>query len=175
MAMAVDTLSAAAGSARVVAVAESPADADRLGRIPNVSVHRTSVTGLNEAIVDGVKSLTAGGAAPWLAVLPGDLPGLRSDELTSVLRRCADHRLAVVADHQGVGTTLLAATEPAALQPRYGPSSFRSHLLAGAVPIELPAGSSLRWDVDTLADLTATAGPLTSAVLQRIRSCPSAR
>lgn len=168
LAMALDTVSAAARSARVVAVVEDAGDATRLGAVPNVSVHRTSVTGLNEAILDGLKSLAAtDGSVGWVAVLPGDLPGLRSDELGDALERCSAHRFALVADHQGVGTTLLAATEPTALQPRYGPSSFRSHLLAGATPIDLPAGSSLRWDIDTLADLSATAGPFTSAVLHR--------
>lgn len=171
LAMALDTVTAAARSARVVAVVEDAGDAARLADVPGVRVHRTSVTGLNESILDGLKSLTSqGGAAGWVATLPGDLPGLRSDELTEALRLCSAHRFAVVADHQGVGTTLLAATEPSALQPRYGSGSFRTHLLAGAAPIQLPAGSSLRWDIDTAADLHAGAGPFTSAVLHRTRA-----
>lgn len=170
LAMALDTVSATARSARVVAIVEDAGDAARLGAVAGVSVHRTSVTGLNESILDGLKSLTAGaGTAGWVAALPGDLPGLRSAELTEALALCSTHRFSVVADHQGIGTTLLAATEPAALAPRYGSSSFRSHLLAGATPIQLPAASSLRWDVDTVADLEATAGPFTSGVLERIR------
>lgn len=171
LAMALDTVAAAARSARVLAVVEDAGDAARLLGVPGVSVHLTSVSGLNESILDGLKSLTAGGAAAgWVAVLPGDLPGLRSDELTDALQLCSAHRFAVVADHQGVGTTLLAATEPAVLQPRYGRASFRSHLLAGATPIRLPAGSSLRWDIDTVADLQASAGPFTGDVLQRMRA-----
>jgi 2-phospho-L-lactate guanylyltransferase len=170
LAMALDTVTAAARSARVVAVVEDAGDAARLAAVPHVRVHRTSVTGLNESILDGVKSLTTQGGAGRVATLPGDLPGLRSDELTEALRLCSAYRFAVVADHQGRGTTLLAATEPSALQPRYGSGSFRSHLLAGATPIQLPAGSSLRWDIDTVADLRGGAGPFTTAVLHRTRA-----
>jgi 2-phospho-L-lactate guanylyltransferase len=170
LAMALDTVSAAARSAPVVVVVEDARDAARLAAVGNVAVHRTSVTGLNESILDGLKALAAGGLRGGVAVLPGDLPGLRADELTDALLRCRPHRFAVVADHQGVGTTLLAAADPTALQPRYGPSSFRSHVLAGATPIQLPAGSSLRWDIDTLADLQPSAGTFTSGVLERMRT-----
>ena len=174
LAMALDTVSAAARSARVVAVVEDVADAERLAAVPGVSVHRTSVTGLNESILDGVKSLAGSGHAGGpVAVLPGDLPGLRSDELREVLQLCAAHRFTVVADHQGIGTTLLAATEPGTLQPRYGRSSFAAHQLAGATPIELPAGSSLRWDIDTVADLGAAVGPFTSEVRHSTASGPA--
>ena len=170
LAMALDTVSAAARSARVVVVVEDADDAARLAAVANVSVHRTGVSGLNESILDGLKSLGAGDGAPgWVAVLPGDLPGLRSDELTDALRQSSAHRFAAVADHQGTGTTLLAATDPLALQPRYGPNSFAAHRLAGATPIRLSPESSLRWDIDTVADLDATAGPFTSAVLDRMR------
>lgn len=171
MTMALDTVSAAARSARVVAVVEDAHDAALLSAVAGVSVHRTSVTGLNESILDGLKSLVADAAgARWVAALPGDLPGLRPDELVDALRLCSAYPFAVVADHQGSGTTLLAATEPAALVPRYGPSSFAAHLLAGATPIDLPPESSLRWDIDTVADLGATTGPFTSAVLDRTRT-----
>ena len=168
LAMAMDTVSAAARSARVVAIVEDALDAAALGAVPGVAVHRTSVTGLNESILDGLKSLAAPGGGPgWVAALPADLPGLRTDELTDALGQCSRYRFAVVADHQGVGTTLLAATEPAALRPRYGQSSFKAHQLAGATPIGLPAESSLRWDIDTVGDLGAAVGPFTSAVLGR--------
>ena len=176
LAMALDTVSAAARSARVLAIVEDAADAAQLGAVQGVTVHRTGVTGLNESILDGLKSLAAGpGADGPVAVLPGDLPGLRSDELTEVLHRCAAHRFAVVADHQGIGTTLLAATASAALQPRYGVSSFAAHQLAGATPIDLPAGSSLRWDIDTVADLGAAVGPFTSEVRHSLASGPAGR
>lgn len=169
MAMAMDTVTAAAQCALVIAIVETEIDAAALGTVPGVIAHRTSVTGLNEAIMDGVKaraSLADADSTSWIGVLPGDLPGLEAAELGRVLDRCAMHRYSVVPDHQGVGTTLLAATEVAALRPQYGPDSFRRHQLAGAVPIELPQTSSLRWDIDTVADLGSRLGRFTAAALR---------
>jgi 2-phospho-L-lactate guanylyltransferase len=166
LAMAVDTVTAAVRCGTVMAIVESEADAAALTAIPGVHTHRTSVTGLNESIRDGIKTLSGSGLpTDRVAVLPGDLPGLRPAELSAVLQECISHRFAVVADHQGVGTTLLAATEAGALDPQYGPDSCRRHQLAGAVLIDLPAGSSLRWDIDTVDDMDAGLGPSTRAVL----------
>jgi 2-phospho-L-lactate guanylyltransferase len=169
MAMAMDTVTVAAQCGTVIAIVETEIDAAALGAVPGVIAHRTSVTGLNEAIMDGVKarsSLLIADPSSWIGVLPGDLPGLDAAELGLVLDSCAMHRSSVVPDHQGVGTTLLAATEVAALRPQYGPDSFRLHQLAGAVPIELSPTSSLRWDIDTIADLGARLGPFTAAALR---------
>jgi 2-phospho-L-lactate guanylyltransferase len=166
LAMALDTVTAAARCGSVMAIVEAEADAVALSAVPGVMAHRTGVTGLNESIRDGIKALSGSGLATnRVAVLPGDLPGLRHAELSVVLQECAAHPFSVVADHQGVGTTLLAATEPGALDPQYGPDSCRRHQLAGAILIDLPDGSSLRWDVDTVADMDAGLGPATRAVL----------
>jgi 2-phospho-L-lactate guanylyltransferase len=166
LAMALDTVTAAAQCGTVMAIVESATDAAALSVIEGVRAHRTSVTGLNESIRDGIKALSGSGlASDCVAVLPGDLPGLQPAELSAVLEQCAVRRFAVVADHQGVGTTLLAATERGALDPQYGLDSCRRHQLAGAVLIDLPDGSSLRWDVDTIDDMGAGLGPLTRAVL----------
>lgn len=171
LAMAMDTVSAAAQCGRVMVLVEDEADGEALSTIDGVSAHLTSVTGLNETIVDGLAAL-AGFAVSEVtafhAVLPGDLPGLDAGELAAVLRRCARHRFAAVPDHLGIGTTLLAATEVGALQPRYGVNSFRFHQQAGAVPINLPTKSTLRWDVDTMDDLRVGPGPRTSVALQAI-------
>lgn len=174
LAMALDTVSAAAACGAVVAVVDDETDAAALAGISGVRVHLTSVSGLNESIRDGLKALsglsgqpsTSGaGQTANVAVLPGDLPSLQPEELGQVLERCARHRYSVVADHQGVGTTLLAATELGALDPQYGPDSYRRHRAAGAAAIELPTGSSLRWDVDVVVDLGAISGSFTRGAL----------
>lgn len=171
LAMALDTVSAAARCGRVLALVEDEADGQALAQIAGVSVHRSAVTGLNETIRDGIKAASGGAVSElteFLAVLPGDLPGLDTTELAGALRLCEQHRFSVVGDHLGVGTTLLAATEVGALRPRYGTDSFRLHQEAGAFPLDLPTRSTLRWDVDTLDDLLVAAGPRTSVALQRI-------
>jgi 2-phospho-L-lactate guanylyltransferase len=174
--MAMDTVAAAASCGAVVVVVEDEADGAALASAGAVFVHHTRAVGLNESIRDGLTHGLAA-AAPvhagrvpdgGVAVLPGDLPGLRSAELADVLGRCAQHRFTVVADHQGTGTTLLTAATPHDLRPAYGPDSFRRHQALGAVPIELPSGASLRWDVDVVDDLDATVGPNTAQVLSGI-------
>ena len=180
LAMALDTVSAVARCSSVlavVAVVEDSADAARIGSVDGVRVHRTRVTGLNESLVDALTSLSGWGrrGGSGVAVLPGDLPGLLSEELREALEASAGHRLSVVADHQGDGTTLLAATDPAALHPQYGPDSYRRHRAAGAIALELPAASSLRWDVDTVADLDVMPGPFTRAVLAGLEVVPPCR
>jgi 2-phospho-L-lactate guanylyltransferase len=170
-----DTVAAAASCGAVLVVVEDEADGAALASAAGVYVHHTRAVGLNESIRDGlthglatVARVDTGRVSGGVAVLPGDLPGLRSAELADVLRRCARHRFTVVADHQGIGTTLLTAATPHDLRPAYGPDSFRRHQALGAVPIELPSGASLRWDVDVFEDLDATVGPHTAQVLAGI-------
>jgi 2-phospho-L-lactate guanylyltransferase len=125
---------------------------------------------LNQAIVDGAR-VTVGAAdgqrSGPVAVLPGDLPSLLPGELAAALSAAASHPCAVVADKQGTGTTLLAASDVSLLQPRYGPGSLGRHLADGAVRLDVPEDSGLRRDVDHLADLPDVTGPRTVAVLER--------
>lgn len=177
MAMAMDTVSAAAECGQVLVVVEDDADAAALGAMADVRVHRTEVTGLNESIRDGLRLLSSeavpaeqGPVVRRFAVLPGDLPGLQSAELGAVLRQSESYRFAVVADHQQIGTTLLAARTTADLRPAYGSDSFRRHQLLGAVALSVPPESSLRWDVDTAADLNGGVGLNTTAALTALRT-----
>lgn len=170
LAMALDTVSAAAACAQVLVVLEDDGDRAELGAIARV--HRTAVTGLNESILDGLSALPDAGP---VAVLPADLPGLLSDDLAAALALAAGHRFSVVADHQGTGTTLLAATTRTDLRPRYGPDSFRRHRSLGAHPLALAVDSSLRFDVDVLADTLAGVGPRTRLALRSVEPCRSGR
>ena len=94
-----------------------------------------------------------------VAVLPADLPGLRSAELTRALELARQHARSFVRDASGSGTTLLTATNGHDLLAGYGPFSGAVHALSGAV--EIGAGAhieSLCDDVDDLAALRAVAG-----------------
>jgi 2-phospho-L-lactate guanylyltransferase len=167
MAMAMDTVSAAAQCGGVLAIVEDAADGEALAQIPGVLVHLTAVSGLNESILDGLKVLSRDRPSP-IAVLPGDLPGALPAELAAALEKCGSQPFSVVPDHSGVGTTLLTATEIGALRPRYGVDSFRRHQDAGAIAIDLPDMSGLRWDVDVVTDLDHNSGPRTRAILDSI-------
>jgi 2-phospho-L-lactate guanylyltransferase len=163
-AMARDTVTAAAAATRVravLAIVDDDADGRMLAAIGAVSAHRSGVPGLNESIREAL-ALPEVSAGP-VAVLPADLPSLRPDELDGALAAADGLPLAVVADRQGTGTTLLAAASAGSLDPHYGPGSFAAHLAAGAVPLAVPGESGLRRDVDVLDDLRDVTGPLTCA------------
>ena len=171
-AMVMDTVEAAAGTAdvgEVLVVADDAEDARPLVQMQGVRSLLAAATGLNEAIGEGLRSLPPD--AP-VAVLPGDLPSLTSEELQRALAAAARHEFAVVADRQGTGTTLLTATAAGRLQPRYGGASFARHVAAGAMPLEVPPGSGLRRDVDAAADLAGVLGARTLAVLADA-ACPT--
>ena len=87
----------------------------------------------------------------FLVIVPADLPLLDAHELATVLQQARSHASAFVRDKDGTGTTLLTALNAIDLQPRYGEGSAASHLQGGA--FELSAPRSVRFDVDTLADL----------------------
>ncbi|MGC5168500.1 2-phospho-L-lactate guanylyltransferase [Luteimicrobium sp. DT211] len=119
--------------------------------------------GLGAAVREGI------GAAPDspCAVLLGDLPALRPEDLDAALADAARHERAFVPDADGTGTTLLTGRTPAALRPHFGPGSASAHTDAGHVALD--ARPSLRRDVDTAEDLDdATVlgvGPRTGAFL----------
>jgi 2-phospho-L-lactate/phosphoenolpyruvate guanylyltransferase len=88
-----------------------------------------------------------------LAALCADLPALRTEDLTAALERAADHPAAIVADTEGVGTTLVTASSLVHFSPRFGPGSREEHVLGGAHAIEGIEVATLRRDVDTPSDL----------------------
>ena len=182
MAMATAEAAAAAGAvADVLVVVEDEADGRQIGTLPGVRVLVTRTRDLNDAIADGLLALGVGRSTTArarhrgtavaalrsgpVATLPGDLPSMTADELDGALAACGPHRMAVVADRQGTGTTLLAAASAELLVPQYGPGSLARHVSAGAVPIELPADSGLRSDVDLAGDLAGVRGRRTVEVL----------
>ncbi|WP_308797583.1 2-phospho-L-lactate guanylyltransferase [Agromyces silvae] len=112
--------------------------------------HETGGTGLTAAIAFGVAHARGTGAG-GVAVLLGDLPCLRSDDLDDALALAAEHPLAFVSDADGTGTTLATARAGVRFEPHFGPDSAAGHRRAGFVPLE--ASARLRRDVDTLAAL----------------------
>lgn len=159
----------------VTAHAGTAADA----RAAGADVVRESLpgAGLVAAVRDGVAAAGPGPAA----VLLGDLPALRPEDLATGLRATAaalaTGELAAVPDAEGSGTVLLAARDAAHLDPAFGPDSLAAHRRRGAVVV-VPAlgddGARLRHDVDTPADLHAAValgvGHRTAVLLRGARS-----
>ena len=126
-------------------------------------------TGLNGAINAGLAAATRGpdNGTVGLAVLLGDLPALRPEDLIAALALCAAHERAFLPDLEGTGTVLLTGAPGTLLRPRFGSGSAQRHAQdAVTLTPELPR---LRQDVDDLAALAAAValgvGPRTARVL----------
>lgn len=172
-AMALDTVLAATSASRiaqVIVLVDNDADGRLLqSRVP-VQVHLTAVRGLNEAIREGASLAQVRHVPPGVgvAVLPADLPSLHPDELDAALTQAAHHEVAVVADRQGLGTTLLASRRAELLTPRYGAGSLQAHVDAGAVVLDVQAASGLRRDVDEWPDVADVTGRHTCGLLSSL-------
>jgi 2-phospho-L-lactate/phosphoenolpyruvate guanylyltransferase len=135
------TISAAASELGAIVIADTPAD------------------GLNAAFQHGIEAAAARYPGAGVALLAGDLPALRRSELETALAVVASSPgMVAVADHEGVGTTMLASRSPAQLRPAFGVGSFARHLAMGAVALENDELESLRQDVDDEAGLQSAIG-----------------
>jgi 2-phospho-L-lactate guanylyltransferase len=102
--------------------------------------------GLNAAIRQGIDYVDRVLGPGPTAVLLGDIPTLRPQDLISALSACGTHPRALVPDASGTGTVLLSALSPRDLHPKFGPDSAREHSRDGVLlDLDLPA---LRTDVD---------------------------
>lgn len=176
-AVALDTLDEvcrALPPAQVVVVTSDGVVAAAAGAL-GASVVPDPGAGLDAAVRAGWGA-TPGTGSPvtgW-AVLLGDLPALRAEDLREALRACAVVPAAVVPDAEGTGTVLLTATG-APPTPRFGPGSAARHgEHARRLELDLPR---LRRDVDTLDDLAQAVrlgvGPRTAAELGLPAAAPA--
>jgi len=125
---------------------------------------------LNAALEHGAAVAARRWPGNGIAALSADLPALRPAELSRALRSAAavTGGAAFVADEQGIGTTLYAATPGAVFRPMFGGASRRRHAASGVCELLLDGIPGLRRDVDTPEDLrtavTLGAGTRTMAV-----------
>ncbi len=170
LAFAADVVLAASLVGRVLVVTDDPRAGPVLAALGARVVADDPDAGLNPALEHGVELLRADHPNVGVATLSADLPAVRAPDLAAALRRVGAGQRAFVPDHEGSGTTLLAAGPGADLGPRYGRGSAAAHRASGAE--RLPAAESLRLDVDTPEDLDLAAalgvGPHTSALLDRL-------
>ena len=104
---------------------------------------------LNNAVLAASDSLSATTAN--IVVLQGDLPALKSGELSEALTAARRNPRSFVADRQGTGTAALFALGVAPA-PRFGADSAARHRDSGAVEL-IGAWPGLRCDIDTPEDL----------------------
>jgi 2-phospho-L-lactate/phosphoenolpyruvate guanylyltransferase len=175
LAMAADTVSAAAACpvvAAVLVVTDDAAAASTLGELGAVIVPDEPAAGLNPALAHGASLAAARWPRSGTAGLAADLPALRPAELDRGLRAAARWPEAFVADAAGTGTTLYAARPGTPFRPRFGAGSAGRYRAGGVVEILLADVPSLRSDVDTAADLQhATSlglGPRTAPLAARL-------
>ena len=157
-AMAADCVAAALAAPLVMAVVAVTDDAKAAAQLRDLGatvVPDEPRAGLNPALEHGAHVATALAPGCGVGALSADLPALRSAELSTALTAAANQRRSFVADAAGTGTTLLLAAPGAALRPAFGSQSAAAHRASGAVEIGLAGLSSLRRDVDTVADLRA--------------------
>jgi len=156
-AIALDTIAAAAAAddvGRVVIVTDDGGLVIQAIDIPGLRfVSEGDAIGLNEAVAVGAG--TAEGM-PRAALL-GDLPSLRSADLSEALRAAASVDRGVVADEEGTGSTLVTARAGVAWETAFGDDSFARHVELGCTPLQIADASTLRRDVDTLEQLRAAA------------------
>jgi 2-phospho-L-lactate guanylyltransferase len=149
LAIALDSVEAALGAARVLVVT-SPAVGPAFVTL-GAEVVVDAGGGLLEAVRQGVAAAGDG----HVDVMLGDVPALTSTELATALERATAHPLAFVADADDDGTVLITALDAADHTPAFGSHSRAAHLATGYVEIGLPATSGLRRDVDTAEQLAA--------------------
>ncbi len=170
---------AAGGSERPGATdagSEGPGGSERRGAaavqvLPEPS-HPSARSGLDAAAAAGVEHARRLAPAAPVAVLLGDLPALQPTDLESALVLAGAHGRAMVADEPGTGTTLLTVAATATFDSRFGVGSAEAHRELGYVPLDIPATSTLRRDIDLPADLDTLLkvrpGPRTARLLDRL-------
>ncbi|WP_062383496.1 2-phospho-L-lactate guanylyltransferase [Demequina iriomotensis] len=152
---------AAAFSADTLAAVSSAAGVDRVLVVTGVSdlepcwlgagaphlrvVRQAAGAGLNAAV-----RYAAGLATGPIAVVLGDLPALRPQDLETVLDAAASRPLSMVGDVADSGTTMLMSRQER-FPMSFGPQSVGRHGRAGYVELHAPIRA--RADVDLVEDL----------------------
>lgn len=169
-AIALDTIAATAAACPVIVVTDDDGTAEAARALGAMVVGEGAAHGLDAAVAVGVTAAEASAPGAHRAALLGDLPALRPHDLADALREATAMPRAVVADAEGVGSTLITARAGVPWASAFGADSLRRHVALGCTVLDVAAGSTLRRDVDTPEQLREAArlglGPHTAAALQ---------
>lgn len=168
LAIALDTIAAAASAEAVGEVVVVTSDADvqaGVDQIDGATWIPDPGMGLNGAARAGLEraSHEARGA------LLGDLPALTGSDLDRAMLAATAEERGVVPDAEDSGSVLVTWRVPGVHEAQFGPDSARRHVEAGHTVLNIPTNAPLRRDVDTADQLRAAAelglGPRTKALL----------
>jgi len=176
LAIALDTIAAAASAEAVGEVLVVTSDADVQAGVEQIGAATwipDPGMGLNGAARAGLERATHEARA----VMLGDLPALTGSDLDEALRAAEGEERALVADAEGFGSVLVTWRTPATFEPRFGSASAEQHVEAGHTALAL-AVPTLRRDVDTGDQMRAAhglgLGPRTTALLASAGARPAA-
>jgi 2-phospho-L-lactate guanylyltransferase len=158
-AIALDTVDAASRAYQVSRLIVVTADERLASEVKELHkdaevIIESAARGIASAIAVGLHHVPGDGDR---AVLLGDLPGLLPEDLDVALDLAADVDRAFVRDAEGTGTTLVTARSGIPFAEHFGLGSAEAHRAAGFVDLDIPARSTLRYDVDDAAQLEALA------------------
>ena len=175
-----DTLEAVAASARVRMVVVMTDDPYLVGdlRLPvAVTVRTQRLTGLNNAIGEGLRYAQESWPDYGQAVLLGDLPAMTTEDLDRTLELAEEVPLGLVPDAAGTGSVMITGQPGLPLLPAFGPGSANRHRDLGHRLLR--ASDRLRRDVDTPEDLRVAVrlgvGAHTDALLRQEAAEPARR
>lgn len=157
-AFALDTIEAARAARDVGRIIVVTGEVELGTHVPHLVevVHETPGAGLGSAIELGVEVARFEHDVP-VAVLLGDLPAMRPEELDAALGAAARHPLAFVRDADGTGTTLATARAGEPLTAAFGGGSAARHAASGFIDlVEVEPAAirpGVRNDVDTIEAL----------------------
>jgi len=114
-------------------------------------------SGLNDALTCAAQMAAVRGATR-LVIVHGDLPRVKSEEITALIEGAGTSGTAIAPDHRGTGTNALCVPLPLPFELAFGTGSLAEHLQRAAARGVSPAVvrlPGLAFDVDELEDLRA--------------------
>lgn len=160
-AFALDTIAAATAAQHVgrILLVVGDSETERCLAQAGIRILRESpiaTPGLNSALRQAALWVDRHHPDDPTVVLTADLPTVTPEALDATLGALRHYERAYVPDRSGTGTTVLSASRPAQLRPRFGVGSAQAHRRTGAVRLA-GVDPRMRLDVDTLPDLASAA------------------
>jgi 2-phospho-L-lactate guanylyltransferase len=157
--MAADVLEVVSGLRDLVrlAVCDDPELIALAGRFGVETVLDQAPAGQSAAVRLGFSAAAERGRAP-LATIPGDVPGIRADDVRALFETHPEAEVLLAPDRDGVGTNGLRVASADALALHFGEDSLRLHRAEAeraGLRFEVISLPRLACDLDRPADLAA--------------------